>query len=341
VVGSASEQRIALVVAVAVVSSIVLAAAGTAGFLIGARTPRLDSESESASLTGGSIVISGVSRNNGAGVAHNVVVNATVDLSGTGPLAQGDGVRSVNLGDLAAGASKPYSVSIPVGDRNLGAGVRYKAAPSWDRPSLDVAELSFSVTYSGSHVIDNVTGKVKNSGKGPAPNVSITFTESADKAGQSVLGATTTKLGDVDASGEAPFKLAVDIGPNPPNDLYYGSTFSYDSAQVVDEQETERRVGGTLRMTGFVRNGGAVQAGRLVLSASLLNSFGTELASGAAKVGTLVPGARAPFSLTIDLGSSAAGDARWVRVTVAWEQTRFLILRESKSQSTREPVPVS
>src|SRR5207302_1157495 len=168
------------------------------------------------------------------------------------------GVRSVNLGDLAAGASKPYSVSIPVGDRNLGAGVRYKAAPSWDRPSLDVAELSFSVTYSGSHVIDNVTGKVKNSGKGPAPNVSITFTESADKAGQSVLGATTT-----------------------------------------------------------------------------------ELASGAAKVGTLVPGARAPFSLTIDLGSSAAGDARWVRVTVAWEQTRFLILRESKSQSTREPVPVS
>jgi hypothetical protein len=43
----------------------------------------------------------------------------------------------------------------------------------------------------------------------------------------------------------------------------------------------------------------------------------------------------------MDLGSSAAGDARWVRVTVAWEQTRFLILRESKSQSTREPVPVS
>src|SRR5438105_1578659 len=61
------DRRTILVIAVALVSFVVVAAAGTAGFVIGARTPKLDSQSESANLRGGAIVVSGVSRNTGAG----------------------------------------------------------------------------------------------------------------------------------------------------------------------------------------------------------------------------------------------------------------------------------
>src|SRR5438105_4294399 len=260
------DRRTILVIAVALVSFVVVAAAGTAGFVIGARTPKLDSQSESANLRGGAIVVRGVSHNTGAGVAQNVVIQVAVDLGGglnidvgsSTVAATGEGVGSANLGDIAAGMDRPYSVSIPIGDRSAATDLKYLAEPRWDKPSLDTADLSFSVSYSGSHVIDHVTGKVKNAGKGPAPNASITFSESADKAGNSLLGEATSKLGDVAAGADLPFQLAVDLGANPPNDLYYSSTFTFDAAKVADEQETAKRVGGTLTLTGFLRNSGAV-----------------------------------------------------------------------------------
>src|SRR5207302_1208011 len=193
------------------------AAAGTAGFVIGARTPKLDSQSESANLRGGAIVVRGVSHNTGAGVAQNVVIQVAVDLGGG---------LNIDVGSSTAAATGEG-----VGSANLG--------------------------------------------------------ESADKAGNSLLGEATSKLGDVAAGADLPFQLAVDLGANPPNDLYYSSTFTFDAAKVADEQETAKRVGGTLTLTGFLRNSGAVPAASLVLSGSLLDAAGLKLASGAARVGSL------------------------------------------------------
>ena len=287
--------------------------------------------------------MAGVARNGGAGIAQNVVVEVAVDL-GSGIPAPGsappaEGVASVNLGDLAAGATKPYTVKIPIGDRSVAADPRYRALPHWDNPALDTSDLNFNIGHSGSHVIDNVTGNVRNTGKGPAPNTAITFVEAAGQGGVGVLGSTTVKVGDVPAGANLPFQLAVDLGDNPPPDVYYHSTFDYDSAHVADEQETARRVGGTLTVTGFLHNSGAVPALTLVLGSSLLDGGGASLASASSRVGSLSPGARAPYELAMDLGEASPADIRSVRITLSWRQVRFLVLSEARTQSVKEAVP--
>src|SRR4029077_5379744 len=216
-------------------------------------------------------------------VAVDLGGGINVDIGSSVALAAGDGVGSIPLGDLAAGAAKPYSVSIPIGDRSLASNPKHLVAPHWDVATLEASELVFEITNSGSHVIDNVSGKVKNTGKGPATNAVITFAESAGKGGSGVLGSTTAKVGDVPAGGATPFQLAVDLGADPPQDVYYSSTFTYDSARVASEQETTHRVGGTLTVTGFLRNSGAVSALGLVLGVGLLDGTGAKLVSASSR----------------------------------------------------------
>lgn len=314
--------------------AVVLALALAAGVVIGSRTPSLDAdELDSATLTGGAVLVTGVARNTGAGVAHNVVVNASATLA--------SGLQgSAQLGDLAAGQSTPYAVLLPLAANQLAsADYTFGAMPSWDQPTLDVTDHASSFSPSAGHVIVTETGFVKNSSSLDASDVTLLWQNTSDQAGKNVLGKATEKIGDIPAGGQAPFSLQVDLGPNPPADIWFSYDFTFAAGTVTLEQQAARRVGGTLTFSGALRNRGNVGAADVWLRSALLDRSGKPLARGATAVGGLPPGARHPYSLSIGLGQASADDIRAVQVTLAWRQKRLYVLMESRQQSSTAMLP--
>ena len=321
---------------IGVISAVMAIAAlgifGTVGVVIGARTPLLVAHVGNASLVGGSVVVSGVARNTGTGPAQNLVISAALDIGG--------GLNATaNLGDLAAGASVPYSVTIPLGGVSASNGYKFKSVPRWDAASLDVTDNTYDFSTSGADDIVTERGNIKNTGKGNAPNVSILWTISSDKACKSVIGTTTKKVGDVAAGAAVPFQLAVDLGANSPNTVWYCYDLRYDEGSVAAEQESSKRSGGTLTVAGTLHNEGPVPAAAVGLSLALFDSNGKRLAVSTTSIGGLVAKGKTAFTVTIDLGDVSPDDIHSARATLAWQQTRFFVVRENKTLTEAATLP--
>ena len=330
---SSARRRLALVAA-GLAAALTLALAG--GVVAGSRTPALDAdELDRASLSGGAVLVSGVAHNTGAGVAHNVVVNASATLAGG---LQGD----LRLGDLAAGQTVPYEIRLPLADGQLAsADYTFAATPAWDRPALDVSDHASSFSTAGGHVMVTETGFVKNVSALAASNVTLLWQNSADEGGKNVLGKASQNVGDVPAAGQVPFSLQVDLGGSPPADVWFSYDFSFDAGDVKLEQQAARRIGGTLTFSGALRNRGSVSAGDVSLRSALLDRSGRALAKGATGIGGLAAGARRPYTLTIGLGDASADDIQAVQVTLAWRQKLLYLMMESRSQSSTATLPGS
>jgi hypothetical protein len=289
---------------------------GTAGLAVmTAGTASLADQLDTGSvLTGGDFVISGTATNGGTVEAPNVVIAGAIDT----PALRG----TLNLGSLGAGQSAPYAVRVPIGAARIG-DYRFTTEATWDAPGLSLRDDRYDPSLQGGRGVVTHTGSVHNSGNAAAIHVTVSFVATSDEAGKNKVGSGSQPIGDVAAGGDTPYKVAIDLGANPPAAWWTQSSFEYELSSVRTGQDTIQRVGGTLVLSGTVSNGGPAAARGITISRVVVDGAGRELAAARTSIPDLAPGKRAAYSLTIDLGSAVIADISGLGGRVDYTQSRF------------------
>jgi hypothetical protein len=305
------------IVAGALIGLLVLATAGLAVLTSGTPTvaEKLDANSL---LTGGELVISGTATNAGSVDAANVVITGKIET----PALQG----TLNLGTLAAGASVPFEVPVPIGASTVGA-YRFQTQTTWDEPALNLKDDKYDASFQGGHGVVVHTGSVHNSGKAAAPHATLNFTATTDEAGQNKIGSASQMVGDVAAGGEAAYKVSIDLGSSPPQSWWMQYSFDYARPSVRTGQESSQRVGGTLVLSGTIGNDGQAPAKAVTITRTVVDSAGKVLASAQAPIADLAPGKSAPYTVTVDLGNTVIENVSGLGGRVEYTQTRFAFLK--------------
>ncbi len=316
-------------------SRLVIAGAALAGLLLVALvglvatsalvgSPVLQYRDQPAMIAGGEAIVSGTATNSGKSDAANVVVKMHAQL-GSGL----DGQATIPK--VAAGATQPYAITIPLGSATQPGNFSYDIAVGWDDPSLDVAGDGYDHSIVNGHGIVTHHGSVHNAGKGEAPNTVITFKLTGDQGGSQVLAQGTQNLGSVPAGGDKAYSIDLDLGASPPDSWYSRYSFAWDEAKVAAETDTAKFVGGTATLTGSVLNGGRAPAKGVTVTRQLLNLKGIVLANGSARLGQVAGHGKAPYAITIDLGQTSIQDVHTDRIVIAWTEMQLLVVPTSRS----------
>jgi len=295
--------------------------------LLTSGSPALVENADGAPVSGGAFVISGQATNAGAADAPNVVVSGMV----TAPSLQ----ATAKLGTLAAGAGKPYSLSLPIGDSLVPGDAQFSIQTSWDQPNLAVVGDQFNPVYQGGHGVSVHTGSVHNGGAATAPMVTINMVATSDPTGGSQVGGGSQALGDIAAGADVPYTVNVDLGTNPPSVWYVHAALDYPKAAVTTGQDTITRMGGTVTVTGTLNNLGRAPADGVAVTRTVLDSGGQVLATGRADLGQVKPGATVNYSMQIDLGSAPVNKIASLGGRVDYRQTRFLFVRSAVSNQLK------
>jgi len=304
------------VVAIAAGALAGLLVIGTAGFAVmTSSTPSLAEQFDTSSvLTGGDFVISGTATNSGHVDGPNVVVTGTIDT----PALQG----TLAVGDVGAGKSVPYAVHVPIGAAKVGAH-QFATRATWDQPRLDLKDDKYDPGIQGGRGVVVHSGSAHNSGKAAAIQVTVNFVATSDQAGQNKIGSGSQLVGDVAAGGDAPYKVSIDLGANPPAGWWTQYSFDYELSTVNTGQDSIQRVGGTLVLSSAVTNRGPAPARAITISRVVVDAAGKVLAGGQAPIPDLVPGKSAAYALTIDLGPAVVDEIRGLGGGLDYTQTRF------------------
>jgi uncharacterized repeat protein (TIGR01451 family) len=305
----------------------VLVVGGLSVALVTSGGPALVESADGAPVSGGAFLISGQATNRGTADAPNVVVTGTVSAP---PLQ-----ATVSLETIPAGAGKPYTVSLPIGDSLVPGDAQFSTQVSWDVPILTVNGDQGNPTYQGGHGVSVHTGSVHNGGTAIAPQVTINLVATSDPAGGNQVGSGSQALGDIAAGADAAYNVTVDLGTNPPNLWYVHLALDYQKATVGTSQESIQRVGGTVTVTGTLRNFGHSAANAVTVTRTLLDAGGHVLASGQVSLGQVRPGASLGYTVTIDLGTAAVDKIASLGGRVDFEQTQYLVLKSRASNQLK------
>jgi hypothetical protein len=310
-----------LLLASAVGALVILFGIGGVSLVLAGGTPSLADETDDATVTGGTLVVTGLAHNTGKGDASGVVITVRVGLGG--------GITtSTNVGTVPAGGSAPYKVSVDLGSLSTSGNIPYSAKPSWDEPALDIdGDHYASSVVNGHEMVDHI-GSVRNTGKSPAPNAVVLFELTSDKDGKNVLGHGSQNLGTVAPGKTAPYKVSVDLGSNPSGSWYAFYDVTYDAPNVTLEETASQTLGGKVTIGGYVRNTGRTDADRVSITKTVAGAAGQSLAQGQVGVGRVRSGARVAYKVAIDLSGVSRGDITRQVTTADWYQTRFFIWRE-------------
>jgi hypothetical protein len=301
---------------------------GTLGLaLVTAGGPALVESADGAPVSGGAFLVSGQAANTGTVDAPNVVVTGTL----TAPTLK----STVNLRTIAAGAWKAYSVSLPIGDSLVPGDAKFSTQASWDEPSLAVIGDQFSPTYQGGHGVSIHTGSVHNGGTATAPKVTLNMVATSDPASGNQVGSGSQTLGDIAAGADAAYNVTVDLGTNPPNVWYVHFALDYPKAIVNTGQESIKRVGGTVTVTGTLKNFGHSPADGVTVTRTLLDAGGHVVATGRTSLGQVRPGGSVAYKVTIELGGAAVDSIASLGGRVDFGQTQFLVLKTGASNQLR------
>jgi len=137
------------------------------------------------------------------------------------------------------------------------------------------------------------TGSVHNGGTALAPQVTINVVATSDPGGNQV-GSGSQALGDIAAGADAAYNVTVDLGTNPPNQWYVHLALDYQKSVVGVSQESIQRVGGTVTVTGTLKNFGHAAATNVTVTRTLLDAGGHVVASGQVSLGQVGPGHSVP-----------------------------------------------
>ncbi len=291
--------------------------------LVTSGSPALVESADGAPVSGGAFVISGQATNAGAVDAPNVVVTGMVSAPSL--------EAATKLGTIAAGASQPYSVSLPIGGSLVPGDAKFSTQTSWDEPSLAVVGDQFNPTYQGGHGVSVHTGSVHNGGTATAVKVTINMVATSGPTGGDQVGSGSQALGDIAAGADAAYTVNVDLGTNPPSVWYVHVALDYSKATVNTGQESITRVGGTVTVTGTLKNVGRSPADGVAVTRTVLDSGGQVLATGLSNVGQVKPGASIHYTVVIDLGAASVEKIAGLGGRVDYSQTRFLVVKSTAS----------
>ena len=316
-----TNSRVVLLLAATVGALVILFGVGAVSLVLAGGTPSLADETDDATVTGGSLVVTGLAHNTGKGNASGVVITVRVGVGG--------GITtSTNVGTVPAGGSAPYKVSVDLGSLSTSGNIPYSAKPSWDEPALDIdGDHYASSVVNGHETVDHI-GSVRNTGKSPAPNAVVLFELTSDKDGKNVLGHGSQNLGTVAPGKAAAYKVSIDLGTSPSNSWYAFYDVTYDAPNVVLEQTASQTLGGKVTINGHLRNTGRADADRVSITKTVANPAGHPLAKGEVAVGRVRAGTRAGYKIVIDLSGVSRGDITRQVTAADWYQTRFFIWRE-------------
>ena len=314
-------SRAVSLLAAAAGALVILFGIGAVSLVVAGGTPALRDETDDATVTGGTLVVSGIAHNTGKGDARGVVVSVKVGIGG--------GItKSTNVGSVPAGGSAPYEVSVDLGSSSTSGNIPYTAKPSWDEPALDIDGDHYASTIVNGHEMVDHIGSVRNTGRSPAPNAVVLFELTTDKEGKNVLGHASQNLGTVAPGKTAPYKVSIDIGTNPSDSWYAFYDVTYDAPNVALEQTASQTRGGRATITGHLRNTGRTDAERVSITKTVADAGGQSLAKGQVALGRIKPGARVAYKVVVDLAGVSRGDVTRQVTTADWYQTRFFIWRE-------------